>query len=47
MPTEPLDACGIEPCNSCIDESQPQNSNSVIYNAMIYPLVGLSIKGHP
>ena len=45
MPPEPLEACGIEHCNSCIDQNQPQNSNSVLYNAMIHPLVQLSIKG--
>ena len=39
MPPEPLDACGIEPC--CDDGDQ--NSNSVIYNAMIHPLVSLSL----
>ena len=41
MPPEPLDACGIEPC--C--ENGDQNSNSIIYNAMIHPLISLSIKG--
>ena len=41
MPPEPLEACGIEPC--C--ENGDQNSNSIIYNAMIHPLISVSIKG--
>ena len=43
MPQEPLDLCGIEPQDDG-DESNP-NRNSVLYNAMIHPLIRLSIKG--
>ena len=43
MPQEPLDLCGIEPHDNG-DESNP-NRNSVLYNAMIHPLIRLSIKG--
>jgi len=43
MPQEPLDLCGIEPHDDG-DESNP-NRNSVLYNAMIHPLIRLSIKG--
>ena len=43
MPQEPLDLCGIEPQDNG-DESNP-NRNSVLYNAMIHPLIRLSIKG--
>ena len=43
MPKEPLDACNIEPYTN-EDPSNP-NSNSVLYNAMIHPLIRLSIKG--
>ena len=43
MPKEPLDACNIEPYTN-EDPSNP-NSNSVLYNAMIHPLVRMSIKG--
>ena len=39
---EGLDFCGIEPY---IDEAYPANSNSYLYNAMIYPLINLSIYG--
>ena len=43
MPQEPLDLCDIPP-NDNGDESNP-NRNSVLYNAMIHPLIRLSIKG--
>ena len=43
MPQGPLDLCGIEPHDNG-DESNP-NRNSVLYNAMIHPLIRLSIKG--
>ena len=43
MPQEPLDLCGAEPHDDG-DESNP-NRNSVLYNAMIHPLIRLSIKG--
>ena len=43
MPQEPLDLCGIDPQDDG-DESNP-NRNSVLYNAMIHPLIRLSIKG--
>merc|ERR1712223_856335 len=43
MPQEPLDECDIEPHNDG-DSSNP-NRNSVLYNAMIHPLIRLSIKG--
>ena len=43
MPQEPLDLCGAEPHDNG-DESNP-NRNSVLYNAMIHPLIRLSIKG--
>ena len=42
MPKEPLDACDIAP--NVID-GNPQNSNSYLYNAMIHPLLRMSIKG--
>ena len=41
MPKEPLDACDIAP--NVID-GNPQNSNSYLYNAMIHPLLRMSIK---
>ena len=43
MPQEPLDLCGVEP-NDNGDENNA-NRNSVLYNAMIHPLIRLSIKG--
>ena len=43
MPQEPLDLCGVEP-NDNGDENN-KNRNSVLYNAMIHPLIRLSIKG--
>ena len=43
MPQEPLDLCEIVP-NDNGDPSNP-NRNSVLYNAMIHPLIRLSIKG--
>ena len=43
MPQEPLDLCNIEPFGNG-DEDNP-NQNSVLYNAMIHPLIRLSIKG--
>ena len=42
MTQEPLDACEVSPN---IDENYPQQSNSYLYNAMIHPLVRMSIKG--
>ena len=43
MPQEPLDLCEIDPN----DNGDPNNANrnSVLYNAMIHPLIRLSIKG--
>merc|ERR1712223_219180 len=43
MPQEPLDLCEINPN----DNGDPNNANrnSVLYNAMIHPLIRLSIKG--
>lgn len=43
MPKEPLDACNIEPYTN--EDPNNPNSNSVLYNAMIHPLVRMSIKG--
>ena len=43
MPQEPLDLCEIDP-NDNGDPNDP-NRNSVLYNAMIHPLIRLSIKG--
>jgi hypothetical protein len=43
MPQEPLDVCDIDPW---IDPNpNSPNSNSYLYNAMIHPLVRVSIKG--
>ena len=43
MPQEPLDVCDIDPW---IDSNpNSPNSNSYLYNAMIHPLVRVSIKG--
>ena len=43
MPQLPLDQCDIDPW---IDPNpNGPNSNSYLYNAMIHPLIGLSIKG--
>ena len=43
MPQLPLEICGIDPW---IDPNpNGPNSNSYLYNAMIHPLIGLSIKG--
>ena len=43
MPQKPLDLCEIDPN----DDGNPDNANrnSVLYNAMIHPLIRLSIKG--
>ena len=43
MPQEPLDLCEIDPH----DNGDPNNANrnSVLYNAMIHPLIRISIKG--
>ena len=43
MPKEPLDACNIEPWTN--EDPNNPNSNSVLYNAMIHPLIRVSIKG--
>ena len=43
MPQDPLDGCAIEPHNDGNPENP--NRNSVLYNAMIHPLIRLSIKG--
>ena len=43
MPKEPLDACNIEPWIN--EDPNNPNSNSVLYNAMIHPLIRVSIKG--
>ena len=43
MPQEPLDLCGIAPSGDFI--SDDANRNSFLYNAMIHPLVRISIKG--
>ena len=42
MPQEPLDLCGISPNDFVSDD---ENRNSFLYNAMIHPLVRMSIKG--
>ena len=43
MPQEPLDVCDVDPW---IDPNpNSPNSNSYLYNAMIHPLVRVSIKG--
>jgi sialate O-acetylesterase len=42
MTPDSLDACAIPPN---VDGGTPQNSNSYLYNAMIHPLIKLSIKG--
>ena len=42
MSPEALGLCGIA---DNIDENNPQNSNSYLYNAMIHPLVRMDIKG--
>ena len=43
MPQEPLDLCEIDPNNN--GDPNNANRNSVLYNAMIHPLIRISIKG--
>ena len=42
MPKEALDACDIPPH---INDNSPQQSTSYLFNAMIHPLLRMSIKG--
>ena len=42
MTREPLDDCDID---DYVDDAHPETSNTQIYNAMIHPLIRLSIKG--
>ena len=41
-PPDTLSTCGIEPF---VDEKHPQNSNSFLYNGMVAPVQGITIKG--
>lgn len=43
MTPEGLEYCGIDPHH--VDDQNPQNSWSYLYNAMIHPLRRLSIVG--
>ena len=50
MPQPPLDQCDIDPwIDPCLNPNPNgpncPNSNSYLYNAMIHPLIRLSIKG--
>ena len=42
MAQEALDKCEVPPF---VDDQYPSNSNSKIFNAMIHPLIRMSIKG--
>ena len=42
IPKGPLHACGVP---HKVDNRNPQQSNSYLYNAMLHPLLRLSIKG--